>query len=143
MGLSTVAGSGVRRETKELVFSDFPMSFVKSPVSGDLTKITNSASVRQSIRNLILTNTFERPFQNQRIGGNIRKYLFELVNPLTGFAIARTIEDTILNSEPRAQVVNVSVNANEDTNSYSATVVFRTVNQPKIETLSVILEKVR
>jgi phage baseplate assembly protein W len=143
MTIATVAGGGTRRETKDIVFSDFPMSFAKSPISGDLTKIINSAAVRQSIRNLILTNSYERPFQNQNIGGNIRAYLFELINPLSAFAIARTIEETIDNHEKRAQLISVKVLPNQESNQYTATIVFRTVNQPKAETLTVILEKVR
>jgi phage baseplate assembly protein W len=83
------------------LYSDFMMNFDIHPNKRDLIRKTNEESVKRSIRNLILTDKFERLMQ-PRIGGNIRALLFEPINMMTKVSLQNLIENTIKTYEPRA-----------------------------------------
>lgn len=130
--------------TQNEYFSDFLASFDKSPLSSDLARIRNENSVKQSVRNLVLTNIGERLFQ-PTIGGNISRMLFE---PFTGFTandIEKDILNTIRQNEPRvsASGLYVSVIPNADQNQMTVNIVFTIVNNPNQVSLSLVLQRVR
>jgi phage baseplate assembly protein W len=104
-------------------YSDFNIDFIPNPMTGDLTKVTGVNSVVQSIMNLVSTNHYERPFHPE-IGGNVRKLLFELVDPVTANLLSKEIQDVIANFEPRATVLNVIVQTNNQQDGYNVTIVF-------------------
>ena len=108
-----------------------------------VNKVTDVEAVKRSVRNLMLLNTFEKPFHPE-IGGDIRGLLFENMTPLTGAVISRKVEDTILNFEPRARLVGVATTPNFDRNEYNVTVYFYVVNAPtELVEVSQILERLR
>lgn len=125
------------------IYSDFLINFDRHPLSGDLAKVSNAEAIKQSIRNLLLTNYGERLF-NPIIGSNVYKSLFE---PLDGFTIQdikQAITDTLYFHEKRIEVVAVEVNANpNDENSLTATIVFSIINTGSTETLNLVLRRVR
>lgn len=96
----------------------------------------------RSLRNLILTNHYERPFQ-PNVGSNVQKMLFEPVGPLTANYLQKEISDTIQNYEPRVQLDSVIVQMNPDQNSYTATITFYIQNQPNPVTINFLLERIR
>ena len=99
--------------------------------------------VKSNIRNLILTNHFEKPFHPE-IGSGVRDMLFENMTPVTAHILARKIEDVILNFEPRARLVGVRAEPILDRNTYEVTIEFYVVNQPtELVDLSVMLERLR
>jgi phage baseplate assembly protein W len=105
--------------------------------------LTNIKAVKRSIRNLILTNHFEKPFHPE-IGSGVRDMLFENMTPVTAHILARKIEDVILNFEPRARLVGVRAEPILDRNTYEVTIEFYVVNQPtELVDLSVMLERLR
>ena len=115
------------------------------PISrqGDVNKVTDVEAVKRSVRNLMLLNTFEKPFHPE-IGGDIRGLLFENMTPLTGAVISRKVEDTILNFEPRARLVGVATTPNFERNEYNVTVYFYVVNAPtELVEVTQILERLR
>ena len=83
--------------------------------NNDLNKVTDIEAVKRSVRNLVLHNTFEKPFHPE-IGGNVRGLLFENMTPMTSSVIARKIQDTIENHEPRARLVGVQAIPDVDSN---------------------------
>ncbi len=101
-------------------YSDFNISFIPHPVTGDIVKVTGANAVVQSILNLINTNHYERPFHPE-VGGNIRRLLFELSDSVTANLLAEEIKDVIANFEPRATVIGVFVAA-DGNNGYNVTV---------------------
>jgi phage baseplate assembly protein W len=110
-------------------FSDFLSSFDKSPLSSDIARITNENSIKQSIRNLVLTNLGERLF-NPNIGGNVSRMLFE---PYTGFTaddLKKDIINTIKQNETRANDISVNVINNEDQNRFTVNIFFFIINNP-------------
>jgi phage baseplate assembly protein W len=124
------------------VFSDFDINFVPHPVTKDLLKKTGTNSVVQSLMNLVQINSFEKPFHPE-IASNIRKMLFELVDPITANALAVEVRALIGNFEPRVNVKNVFVTADVDNNGYNIIIEFFLVNVNNLITISVFLERVR
>ena len=124
-------------------YSDFLGNLDKHPLSGDIARVTNEESIKQSIKNLILTNYGERLY-NPVIGSNVYKSLFQ---PLDGFTlnnIKEYIRDTIKFHEPRANLIGVSVNFSQnDKNTAIATIVFSVINSTTVSTLNPILQRVR
>ena len=93
----------ITRNVKQ--YKDLDLFFSKK-TNKDLNKVTDIEAVKRSVRNLILHNTFEKPFHPE-IGGNVRGLLFENMTPMTSSVIARKIQDTIENFEPRAKITSV------------------------------------
>jgi hypothetical protein len=123
-------------------FSDFLSSFDKSPLSNDIARITNENSIKQSIRNLVLTNLGERLF-NPNIGGNVSRMLFE---PYTGFTaddLKKDIINTIKQNESRANDILVNVINNEDQNRFTVNIFFFIINNPNQLSLELVLQRVR
>ena len=129
------------RVIKEYV--DLDLFFGKKSSNSDIQDLTNVKAVKRSIRNLILTNHFEKPFHPE-IGSGVRDMLFENMTPVTSHILARKIEDVILNFEPRARLVGVRAEPILDRNTYEVTIEFYVVNQPtELVDLSVMLEVLR
>ena len=125
------------------VFKDFNFNFTKHPVTGDIAKLTNISAVKASVKNLVQTNFYERPFHPE-IGSDVRRALFEPMTPQVASRLGRNIEDVIVNFEPRAELISVIVNARIDRNAYEATVKFNVVNSETDEqTLNLFLERLR
>ena len=129
------------RVVKEYV--DLDLFFGKKSSNSDIQDLTNVKAVKRSIRNLILTNHYEKPFHPE-IGRGVRDILFENMTPVTSIILAKKIEDVILNFEPRARLVGVRAEPILDRNSYEVTIEFYIVNQPtELVDLSVMLERLR
>ena len=134
------ANNDITRNVKQ--YRDLDLFFSKKS-DKDVNKVTDVEAVKRSVRNLILLNTFEKPFHPE-IGGDIRGLLFENMTPLTGAVISRKVEDTILNFEPRARLVGVATTPNFERNEYNVTVYFYVVNAPtELVEVTQILERLR
>ena len=100
-------------------------------------------SVKRSIRNLVNTNFYEKPFHPE-IGSNIRSILFETVTPIVADVLERNVKDVIDNFEPRAELISITANAQIDNNRYDVTIKFYLVNSPSgVETVNLFLERLR
>ena len=98
-------------------YRDLPLSFLKHPGTNDVRPLNDLDAVKQSVKNLILTNYGERPF-NPRVGSNVTHYLFEPVSPFTASELERNIQRTLREQEPRINGVFVRVFDNSDENAY-------------------------
>ena len=107
------------------VFSDFDSAFLPHPFTGQITRRTNVDSVKMALRNLILTNKYER-LRNPEFGGNVRRFLFETFRETTAGEIEDEIINLVRNNEPRVQLIEVRVTPNEDNNAMNVRIVFRT-----------------
>lgn len=117
-----------RNFQKEL-YSDFTINFDLNPVTGFLVKLTNEESVKQSLKNLVMTNHGER-FYRSFIGSDINRSLFELNDDVTSDRIVKGIEITLRNCEPRVTNVNVVVKTNITNEEYIVTIFFEIINIP-------------
>lgn len=124
------------------IYSDFRDDFMMHPIKKDIAVAKDADAVKQSIKNLMLTGTYERRFR-PLIGAGLQKYLFENVSAITGTSIRSAIIRMIQIYETRAEVLDVNVQVLPDQNAYSATVTFRIINRIEPITFSVILERLR
>lgn len=127
---------------EKVVFSDFDSIFAVNPITKQLSINKNREAVKESVKNLILTDYFERPFKSD-IGCSIRSYLFELWSPALKQTMQNAIREVIDNYEPRADLIDVQVEDNSDKHAINVTVVFSVRNDPTPVVLNVILERVR
>ena len=128
--------------TQRVVYSDFFTDFDKHPIRNTLLRKTNVDAVKQSLRNLLLTDRGERPFQ-PKLGGHIRAMLFENITSQTFITMQEHIKDVIEAHEPRADVIDVVVAQTFNDHEIQVTIVFRVVNVQEPVTLELILERVR
>lgn len=129
--------------TNEIVYKDLGLSFTPHPVTRKLNILKNENAVKRALRNLILTNKYER-FYNPLFGGNITSFLFEHFTPADKIEMEKRIEDTIQIYEPRAVLLEVNVsNSNIDRNELTVTIFFRLVNQTEPTQLSFTVERIR
>ena len=124
------------------IYSDIDLAFLSHPVTGKLTRKINRHAVRQSVKSLVLTNHYERPFKPD-IGCTIRGLLFENFHPSIRQDLAHAIEETIINHEPRAELIDVQVDPKPDEHGINISIIFRVVNIAEPETLNILLERVR
>ena len=124
------------------LFSDVSSDFEQHPDTHDLMRLKNEEAVKRSIRNLVLTNKYERPFQ-PNLGSNLRKYLFEDISPTTSLNLQNEIKTTIENYEPRAGSVDVTVSPYVDENAYVVNILFYIINSNNPISLNTILYRVR
>ena len=88
------------------IFKDLNLDFQQNTATKDIQKITDIEAVKRSVRNLINTNHYEKPFHPE-IGSNLRAMLFELMSPQMNHLISKQIENLINNYEPRCNLVEV------------------------------------
>ena len=123
-------------------FKDLDLNFTIHPIKKDINKHIGEYAIINAVKNLVLTNFYERPFQPE-IGSNVRRLLFENVDSVTASQLERAIEETILNFEPRVQVSTVIAIADPDENRYSIRLEFYIINNPEPITINFFLERVR
>jgi phage baseplate assembly protein W len=127
---------------KKEFYSDFLINFDMNPITGTLARVTNEDSVKQSLKNLILTNRTERPY-NPLIGSRINSLLFDPLDSYTAQNIKEEIEETIKAFEPRAVLHEVFVSADEDNNGFTVNIIFSTINIPQETRIELFLQRVR
>jgi phage baseplate assembly protein W len=127
---------------KQEFYSDFMNNFVKHPVTNTLAKLTNEESVKQSIRNLILTNVGERMFEPD-VGSTVNNALFEPNDFVSKDMMAQSINYAINTFEPRARLLSVKIDQTRDGNSLVANIVFSLINSQEPVTLQLLLRRIR
>jgi phage baseplate assembly protein W len=123
-------------------FKDLDLSFTIHPVRKDINTHVNEYAIINSVKNLVLTNFYERPFR-PNIGSNIRSLLFDLISPLTANQIERAIQETITNYEPRVNIRTVTAVPSQDENGYNVTLEFFIVNLTTPITINFFLQRIR
>jgi len=125
-----------------IIYSDISTNFSIHPIKGDLVLLTNEDAVKRSIRNLLFTDVFERPFSPD-LGGSINQLLFENINRDTEWIMREKITDVITNFEPRAELINVLVKALPDENAFSIVITFAVIDNIVPVILNLVLRRVR
>jgi len=123
-------------------YLDIDLDFIAHPTTGDVTTKSDLEAVKRSVRNLVLTSKYERPFQPYLHSG-IRGLLFEPLSPITAFNIRQNIIDVIKRYEPRADLMEVQVKADDDKNAFHANIYFRIINTGDSAVVGLMLERLR
>ena len=124
------------------IYKDLNLGFEQNTATKDIQKITDIEAVKRSVRNLINTNHYEKPFHPE-IGSNLRAMLFELMSPQMNHLISKQIENLINNYEPRCNLVQVFTQPRLDRNGYSVQISFRVQNHPDEVIVESFLERLR
>ena len=124
------------------IFKDLNLDFQQNTATKDIQKITDVESVKRSVRNLINTNHYEKPFHPE-IGSNLRAMLFELMTPQMNHVITKQIENLINDYEPRCNLVEVFAQPMFDRNGYSVQISFMVNNHQEPVIVESFLERLR
>ena len=123
-------------------YSDLNLNFTRNPATGDVARLTDVEAVKRSVRNLVLTNQFERPFHPE-IGSSVRALLFENVTPLNAILLEDRIREVIINFEERAELTNVRVIDDADRNGYRVIINFQALNSVENVSITEFLQRLR
>lgn len=127
---------------KVRTFKDLDLNFTAHPVTGDVSKKFDEEAIKRSVRNLVLTRNFEKPFHSE-IGSQVKALMFEPYTPFINNVLRQTIIDTISNFEPRVNLIDVFVNGDGDNNAIYVRIEFKIRNTERPVTLDIILERTR
>ncbi len=127
---------------KEVQFSDLSITMTAHPITGNVNVKKNADAVVAALKNLILTNRFERPY-NPLFGADIRNRLFENFDSIEQVNIEEDIKIAINNFEPRAKISEVTVIAAPNSNSVRINIVFFVVNEAQPLTVGLQIERTR
>ncbi len=136
-------GTNVSDKTVK-VWKDLNLNFTKHPLTNDVNRVYDVEAIKRSVKNLILTDYGERPFQPW-IGSNIRALLFENVDALTVSALVTQIGLLLENFEPRVRLEFVDVDEMIDSNAIHITIQFTLTNSSsgEVYTLDTFLDKLK
>ena len=134
--MATVISSSSRQ------YKDLDLNFLIHPVRKDINKHKDEMAVINSIKNLMMTNHYERPFQPD-LGSNVRRLLFENLDKITAISMDREIRQVVENYEPRAQIKNLDILPDLDNNGFSVRMEFYIMNMSDPVTINFFLERVR
>lgn len=130
----------IKRNTK--TFSDFNLLFTASPSTGDITKKSNEEAIKASLRNLISTKNYERPFHPE-IGCQIFSLLFENFTSVTTQVMRQTIQDVVNKFEPRVDILDVGIFETLDENNLDVSITFKIINIELPVTFNTSIQRVR
>ena len=131
-----------RSRRKDVFYSDVRKDMFANLVNADVTRKTDEDSVKESIKNLVMTDTGERLFRPS-IGCDVRRQLFNNFTPQTKFSIESSITTTIEQYEPRCQLISVDARPSPDENTILITIIFNVINIAEPVELVLTLERAR
>lgn len=126
----------------QILYSDIDLMFKIHPVKKDLVLSTNEQAIIRSVKNLVLTNHYERPFRSE-VGSNVRKMLFEPLTPLTANYVEKEIYDVLKIYESRITGLNVKVAVSADESYLNAVIQFYINTQTNLTKIDLLLERLR
>ena len=129
-----------KRSTR--IYKDLDLNFTRNPVTNDILRIEDVDAVKRSVRNLVQTNFYERPFHPELWCG-IRGLLFENYSPIIGIFLKRKIAEVINRYEPRVSLVNVTLDDDPDRNRLKVSLYFYVKNIPDQVVVETFLQRLR
>jgi phage baseplate assembly protein W len=127
--------------TRTSDYSDIDATF-ELRTNGDVYRKIDAAAVKQSVKNIVMTNHYEKPF-DMFFGGNVQRYLFELAEDDDSSRVEDMVIRAIQNREPRALVREVYADLSPDSNSLNVRIVFQVVNTGEVVSFQTDIIKVR
>ena len=136
---ASINSSSNRKSRK---FRDIDLNFEKHPVTNDIVKIEDIEAIKRSVKNLVQTNFYERPFHPE-LGCGVRDLLFENFTPITGIFLKRKIEEVLVNYEPRISLTSISVDDDQDNNRLVVDIYFYVIGVPDPVQVTTFLQRLR
>ena len=128
--------------TRQNDYRDLDLDFIAHPITGDVVKKVEPDAVARSLRNLVMTSFYDRPFR-PHIGSNVRRLLFEPISSLTARQLEELIKEVCANFEPRATIIGAQALVNAEETGYYVKIVFSVNNRPEPYQITVFLERIR
>lgn len=123
-------------------YKDIDLNFTRNPITNDVSVLQDEDAVKAAVRNLILTDAGERPF-NPTLGSSIRGLLFEPASPIIASEIEARVKTVLRNFEPRIKVIAVTVVAKIDRNEFAVTIGFRMTGDTRTTLVPLTLKRLR
>jgi phage baseplate assembly protein W len=123
-------------------YADLDLDFMPHPTTKDVMKKTGIEAIKRSVRNLVLTNFYDKPFQPY-IGSNALKLLFDNATPITANFLNNAIREVITNFEPRVKIEDLRVSFDYDNNGYNVKLFITILNRNEPATINLFLERIR
>lgn len=123
-------------------YSDIDAVFAANPITRDISLRKDEQAIKFSIKNLVLTRNFERPF-NSSIGSQLSQFLFEPIDDTTLILMKQVIANTIKNHEPRVIVTSINIDAESERNELSVNINFKIINTDRPYNINFALERTR
>lgn len=124
------------------IYSDLDLRFNTQPGTKDVSLSYDEQAVIRSVKNLLLTKPYERPFQ-PNLGSHIDSLLFEPISPLTAGLLKDEVIRTINNYEPRVTISSLDVTVYPDQNAYNVSMIFYVGNNTTPTGVNIILKRAR
>lgn len=140
--MSTTITSNDPTIAAETSYKDLDLNFTAHPIKKDISRHYNERAVINSVKNLVSTNFYERPFRPE-IGSGVRNILFEMVDSVSGAALERQISEVIKNFEPRVSIDTITAIPAPDQNGYKVELTFFINTLPNPITINFFLERIR
>ena len=138
---SNLLGSvGTRQDVSR--YSDLNLQMIPHPQKRDIIPLKGELAVKNAVKNLLLTNFYERPF-NSTLGANLRGLLFEPADSITKIALENGVKNVLENYEPRIDNINVIVNSHQDDSEYRINVVFSIKSTDEVSDVEINLRRLR
>ena len=136
---ASINSSSNRKSRK---FRDIDLNFQRHPVTNDIVKIEDIDAIKRSVKNLVQTNFYERPFHPE-LGCGVRELLFENFTPITGIFLKRKIEEVLVNYEPRISLSQIAVDDDQDNNRLVIDIYFYVIGVPDPIQVTTFLQRLR
>lgn len=135
-------GTATLVTSRDKQYRDIDLSFDRQPGTNDVYKKIDAAAVKQSMKTLISTNKFEKPF-DPFFGADIRALLFELADDFTSYEIKENIRNTVYRYEPRAEILDIVADIRPDYNSVGVSITFKIVSSQETITITTVVNRLR
>jgi hypothetical protein len=123
-------------------WKDLDLSLTLHPVRKDIVPLKDDNAIKNSVKNLLISNFYERPFSRDK-GANLRALLFEPADAITEIALRDNIIRVLNKYEPRISVMRVRILHEEDSNSYNITVTFKIKEYDTNQSVEIVLRRLR
>lgn len=127
---------------KEELYSDIDLRFLAHPMTGNVRKLTNIDSIKQSIKNIVMTNQYEKIYDSN-LYTNVSYSLFELVSDSDVIILRNKIEAVLNIYDRRVDLIDIKTRNNLEHNELFLDIIFRPQNSLENEVISIFLERVR
>ena len=128
--------------SKKKPWRDLDLSLKIHPIRKDIIPLKDDAAIKNAVKNLLVSNFFERPFQPS-LGANLRDLLFEPADAITKIDLREGIERVLRDHEPRIKVLNIKVLDESDNNSYRISVNFLIKEYDTAQSVEIVLRRLR
>lgn len=120
-------------------FKDISFNFTKNPITNDIVVLKNEEAIKQSVKNLVLTQINERPFR-PLLGTNTTSFLFDLGPEVAANSLIEEIEKILKTNETRITLERIEVNSQDNSNEFEVEIEYLIVGlSPEVQNLSFIL----